>query len=400
MFKRNVLAVSMTLAALCSAQAAMADINGGGATLPQKLYLTPDVLTAGFAPYIGVGSGKGKIAFLENKYNQFGTDTTKNVHWAGSDSKLTTTELSTYATDKEPGWGKLIQVPSVATSVAIPFRKSGANAVDLSVKELCGVFSGRITNWSDISGAGRSGTIQVVYRSESSGTTELFTRFLNAKCTTEPGTFAVTTTFANSYSLGLTPLVGAVAATGSDGVMAALNDTSVAEGRITYISPDFAAPTLAGLDDATKVARVGKDVVNGVAVAGKSPAAANVTAAINVVPLPAAADRGNPDAWVPVFGATTGGGVVAYPSSGYPILGFTNLIFSQCYANATQTGQVRDFFTKHYGTSANNDAAIEANAFVPLPSNWKAAVRASFLTASNALSIGNTNICNGKGRPQ
>lgn len=91
---------------------------------------------------------------------------------------------------------------------------------------------------------------------------------------------------------------------------------------------------------------------------------------------------------------------MAYPDSGYPILGFTNLIFSQCYANATQTGQVRDFFTKHYGTSANNDAAIEANAFVPLPSNWKAAVRASFLTASNALSIGNTNVCNGKGRPQ
>ena len=35
MFKRNVLAASLTLAALCSAQAAMADINGGGATLPQ-----------------------------------------------------------------------------------------------------------------------------------------------------------------------------------------------------------------------------------------------------------------------------------------------------------------------------------------------------------------------------
>ena len=36
MFKRNVLAVSVTLAALCSAQAAMADINGGGATLHSR----------------------------------------------------------------------------------------------------------------------------------------------------------------------------------------------------------------------------------------------------------------------------------------------------------------------------------------------------------------------------
>lgn len=107
MFKRNVLAVSMTLAILCSAQAAMADINGGGATLPQPLYQTSGVLTAGFAPYIGVGSGKGKLAFLNNDYSQFGTGT-KNVHWAGSDSKLTSTELSTYASTKQATWGKLI----------------------------------------------------------------------------------------------------------------------------------------------------------------------------------------------------------------------------------------------------------------------------------------------------
>ena len=395
MFKRNVLAVSMTLAALCSAQAAMADINGGGATLPQALYQTSGVLTTGFAGYIGVGSGNGKAAFLNNDYTKFQAGVTnKNVHWAGSDSKLSATELSTYVTNKQPTWGKLIQVPSVGTSVAIPFNKSGAAAVDLSVNELCGVFSGRINDWKDISGAGRTGPITIVYRSESSGTTELFTRFLNAKCTTEAGTFAVTPIFANSYSLGLTPLVGAVAATGSQGVMTSLSSTA---GGVTYMSPDFAAPTLAGLDDATKVARVGKVVATNTA--GVSPAAANVSAAINAVPVPATTDRGNPDAWVPVFGPDNTAGVQPYPTSGYPILGFTNVIFGQCYADATQTTQVRDFFTKHYGVSGNNDAAITANAFVPLPNAWKNAIRGSFLTASNALSIGNTNVCNGIGRP-
>jgi len=395
MFKRNVLAVSMTLAALCSAQAAMADINGGGATLPQALYQTSGVLTTGFAGYIGVGSGNGKAAFLNNDYTKFVAGVTnKNVHWAGSDSKLSATELSTYVTNKQPTWGKLIQVPSVGTSVAIPFNKSGAAAVDLSVNELCGVFSGRINDWKDISGAGRTGPITIVYRSESSGTTELFTRFLNAKCTTEAGTFAVTPIFANSYSLGLTPLVGAVAATGSQGVMTSLSSTA---GGVTYMSPDFAAPTLAGLDDATKVARVGKVVATNTA--GVSPAAANVSAAINAVPVPATTDRGNPDAWVPVFGPDNTAGVQPYPTSGYPILGFTNVIFGQCYADATQTTQVRDFFAKHYGASNNNDAAITANAFVPLPTAWKVAIRGSFLTASNALSIGNTNVCNGIGRP-
>jgi ABC-type phosphate transport system substrate-binding protein len=399
MFKRNVLAVSMTLAALCSAQAAMADINGGGATLPQQLYQTAGVLTTGFAPYIGVGSGNGKAAFLNNDYTKFVAGVTnKNVHWAGSDSKLTAAELSTYVSAKQATWGKLIQVPSVATSVAIPFRKSGANAVDLSVRELCGVFSGRITNWSGISGAGRSGPITVVYRSESSGTTELFTRFLNAKCA-ETGTFNVTTTFGTSYTGGLP--AGAVSATGSQGVMNALNDTSVAEGRITYMSPDFAATTLEGLDDATKVARVGKDVANGIE--GVSPAPDNVSAAIDLVPVPndpaSPLDVTNPDNWVPVFGKDGVAGVQPYPESGYPILGFTNLIFGQCYANAGQTTQVRDFFAQHYGETVNNDAAITANRFVPLPASWKTAITDTFLTSTSALSIGKTNVCNGIGRP-
>ena len=49
-----------------------------------------------------------------------------------------------------------------------------------------------------------------------------------------------------------------------------------------------------------------------------------------------------------VFGKAGATGTVPYPDTGYPILGFTNLIFSQCYADATQTSQVREFFTKHY----------------------------------------------------
>ncbi|AKJ99806.1 MULTISPECIES: substrate-binding domain-containing protein [Pseudomonas] len=389
MFKRNVLAVSLTLAGLCAAQAAMADVNGGGATLPQPLYQTSGVLTAGFAPYIGVGSGNGKLAFLNNDYTKFvAGNTSKNVHWAGSDSKLSATELSNYVTAHGAAWGPLIQVPSVATSVAIPFNKTGTANVDLSVNQLCGVFSGRLTDWSQITGSGRTGAITVVYRAESSGTTELFTRFLNAKCA-ETGTFAITTTFASSYSGGLP--TGAVAATGSQAVMTALN---AAQGRITYMSPDYAATTLAGLDDATKVARV----------AGVSPAPANVSTAIAAVPVPATANRANPNAWVPVFAATTNPNdpsVVAYPTTGYPILGFTNLIFSQCYADAAQTTQVRDFFTRHYNATAasSNDAAITANRFVPLPAAWKQAVRSSFLTSTNALSIGNTNVCNGIGRP-
>lgn len=36
---------------------------------------------------------------------------------------------------------------------------------------------------------------------------------------------------------------------------------------------------------------------------------------------------------------------------------------------------------------------------LPLHPSWKVAVRSSFLSATNALSIGNPNVCNGIGRP-
>ncbi len=158
MFKRNVLAVSMTLAALCSAQAALADINGGGATLPQALYQTSGVLTAGFAPYIGVGSGNGNVRLPEQRLHQVRGWRDEQERALGRQrlqaERHRTVDL--WSLPSKPAWGKLIQVPSVGTSVAIPFRKSGANVVDLSIKELCGVFSGRVTDWSGISGAGRT----------------------------------------------------------------------------------------------------------------------------------------------------------------------------------------------------------------------------------------------------
>jgi ABC-type phosphate transport system substrate-binding protein len=397
MLKPKIFVVSIALAAGCSSFTALAEVNGGGATLPQPLYQTAGVLTAGFTPYVGVGSGRGKAAFLNNDYSKLVAGvTTKSVHWAASDSKLTAAERDTYESTKQPGWGKLIQVPSLATSIAIPFNKTGANAVDLSINQLCGVFSGRLTNWSEITGSGRTGAITVVYPDESSGTTEVFTRFLNAKCVFEQKRFAVTTDFKNSYGFvngsisGSLP-VGAVPAVTSQGVMTALN---AAQGRITYMGPAYAATTLAGLEDATKVAKV----------AGVSPIPANISAAIAVVPVPSFANAANQNAWVPTFAAiasTTDPSVVAYPTAGYPILGFTNLIFSQCYADAEQTSQVRAFLTRHYSLSpfGSNDTAIRNNRFVPLPNAWKTAVTNNFLNATSSLSIGNPNVCNGIGRP-
>jgi ABC-type phosphate transport system substrate-binding protein len=261
-----------------------------------------------------------------------------------------------------------------------------------------------LTDWSQLYG-GRSGSLTVVYPQGVSGTTELFTRFLNAKCNpvVEGGTFAITKVFSQSFSRGLPatainprqqpikdtiPPYWETFKDTSEGVMSTLN---YAEGRITFIGAGYAATTLSGLDDASKVARV-----NGV-----SPAPVNIAAALAAIPVPALAIRANPNAWVPVFGPLNPNdpSVFAYPSTGYSILGFSTVIFSQCYADAAQAAQVRAFLARHYGAIVNNDAAITANRFVPLPAAWKTALRSTFLTATSGLSIGNPSVCNGIGRP-
>nr|BFD42368.1 PstS family phosphate ABC transporter substrate-binding protein [Pseudomonas sp. FFPRI_1] len=374
------------------AQQVQADVYGGGSTLPQPLYQTQGVLTAGFAAYAGMDRGRDKAAFLINDYGLLVPGSNpRSVHWVASESKLTYAELNAYAFAHQAAWGRLIQVPAAATSIAIAFNKAGSAEVDLSVNTLCGVFSGRITDWSQIFASGRSGFLNVVYPNRS-GATELFTRFLNAKCS-EAGTFAITTDFASSYSGGLP--AGAVAANTSEEIMQLLN---AQEGRISFVSPAYAASTLEGLSDATKVARV----------AGMAPTPANIVDAVASIRAPTQypngypADLANPGNWVPVFAASANyqdPSVVAYPYSGYPILGFTNLIVSQCYADAVQTSQIRAFITRHFRNLANNDIAIRNNRLVPLPAVWKNAVRDTFLNADSALSIGNPNVCNGIGRP-
>src|SRR3972149_367732 len=210
MNKCKTLAALVATALLATVGAASAQtVTGGGASLPADLYKgsSDSILPANFR-YAVTGSGTGKKAFLENNSLLFST--TGTVHFAGSDSVLSGTELNTYTTNfNQPTnanrYGALIQVPSVATSVTIPFNKAGS-AVNLSVAQICGVFSGAISDWSTID-ANRSGPIQVVYRAESSGTSEMFSRFLTAACAAENadtsklvgGKFAIKSTFADLY---------------------------------------------------------------------------------------------------------------------------------------------------------------------------------------------------------
>jgi ABC-type phosphate transport system substrate-binding protein len=375
MFKRNVFAVSLALASLCSAQA-MAAVVGGGATLPQNLYTTPGVFPAGFNPYVGVGSGGGKTAVLTNNAASLGLPAGTTVDYAGSDSVLSATELATYktahqspavATSSPDNWGPLIQVPSAATSVTVPYKKAGISNLNLTSAQLCGIFAGTITNWSAISSA--SGPITVVYRSGSSGTSEIFTRHLNSQCAAQIG---VSSTFTSAVVGGVK--ANFVAATGSTGIVSTVNNT---EGAIGYVGPEDV--------DATNNAVVAR-------VNGNLPTVGNVTTALTTSAPPAVADRADPAKWAPVLAA---------PASGYSIVGYTNLIFSQCYKDAADNTAVRSLLSRHYNSvaSLNNDAAIIAQKLIPLTPQWKVAIRDTFWGTSSSLAVGNTTACNSIGRP-
>lgn len=370
MFKRTLIAASLTVAALASAQA-MA-VTGGGASLPAALYKgsANSILPANFS-YAVTGSGIGKSAFLTNTPGQFGT--TGVVDFAGSDSVLSTAEINTYNTNFGTAYGPLIQLPSVATSVVIPYKKAGQTALNLTTTQLCDALSGAKTTWGDLlsnNPAADPTPIRVVYRNVSSGTTEILSRYLNTLCPTK---FAVNTTFTKARlpADSAVPTHWKGVAETKD-VVAAVNEE---DGSIGYVGPDGA--------NASSNAVVAR--VNNV-----QPTSLNVTLALGNAALPT--NPAQPAQWVPV---------IASPAVGYPIVAYTNFIFGQCYKDAAVANDVRSFLTTHYSNPGNNTATTAHN-FIAVPVAWKDAVTANFITntSGNNLDINNINVCNGKGREQ
>ncbi|WP_434589348.1 substrate-binding domain-containing protein [Pseudomonas sp. R4-83] len=369
MFKRTLIAASLTVAALASAQA-MA-VTGGGATLPAALYKgsADSILPANFS-YAAVGSGAGKTAFLTNVATGFGA--TGTVHFAGSDSVLSASEISTYNSAFGASYGPLIQLPSVATSVAIPYKKSGQTALNLTSAQLCDAFSGTVTTWGGLLGTADTTPIRIVYRNTSSGTSEILTRHLNAVCPTK---FTTNSTFVKARPAGSTLPSNWVGVAGTADVAPTV---AAVDGSLGYVGPD-------GID-ATSNALVSR--INNV-----QPTSANVALALaSVTPPATAALAADPIRWSPV---------VANPAIGYKLAAYTNLIVGQCYKDAAVANDVKAFLTTHYNTTTN-DLAIKNHGFVTVPSAWKTKVYETFVSNATGynLNINNTSVCNTIGRPQ
>jgi phosphate transport system substrate-binding protein len=148
-------------------------LNGSGSTLQQNY---DNAAIAAFTQanpgatinYNGVGSGQGQ-SDLANKNTQFG----------GSDVAISSTNLPKF------GGETVLYFPIVADPVTISYNLPSVSTLDLSGDTIAKIFSGSIKFWDDAAiAADNSGNklphtpITVVHRSDSSGTTGNFTKYL------------------------------------------------------------------------------------------------------------------------------------------------------------------------------------------------------------------------------
>lgn len=134
--------------------------------------------------YNPTGSGAGIKQFIAGQ-----------VDFAGSDSALRTTpkdgriEAAEAAkTCGSPAWN----LPMVTGPVAVAYNLDGIDTLVLTPKVTANIFSGRITTWNDPAIAAinkgaklPADPIKVFFRSDESGTTENFTKYLNVAAPTD-----------------------------------------------------------------------------------------------------------------------------------------------------------------------------------------------------------------------
>jgi phosphate transport system substrate-binding protein len=209
-----VVAVAVGMLAGASSALAATTINGAGATFPALLYgRWAGHYSAARIIYNAVGSGTG-IAQITN-----GT-----VNFGASDKPLTRAVLNS-----SPG---LVQFPScvggVVPIVHIPGVSSGR--LKLTGPVLALIYEGKITKWSDSRitslnhGLKLSGKIWTVHRSDSSGTTWIFTHYLKA----------VSSAWGFTDMSGRWPGSNAIGMAKSSGVAAAVKSRVGAIGYIEY----------------------------------------------------------------------------------------------------------------------------------------------------------------------
>jgi phosphate transport system substrate-binding protein len=153
-------------------EALTVSIAGGGASFPDAYYQAVNADFNGIAgtervTYAKSGSSDGRAQLAAG-----------TVDYAGSDSLPKDTETFN---------GTLLFFPTVAAPITVSYNLEGVDELNLSADVIAGIFQAEITTWDDAKikadnpDAELPATaITVVHRSDGSGTTNNFTKFLTA----------------------------------------------------------------------------------------------------------------------------------------------------------------------------------------------------------------------------
>ncbi|GAB3491000.1 phosphate ABC transporter substrate-binding protein PstS [Flexivirga lutea] len=124
--------------------------------------------------YNGTGSGAGITKFIA-----------KQVDFAGSDSALNPDKGEPAKAAKACN-STALDIPMVTGPIAVSYNLKGVGKLNLTPQLIAKIFAGKITTWNDPAiktankGAALPATkISVFFRSDSSGTTDNFTNYLN-----------------------------------------------------------------------------------------------------------------------------------------------------------------------------------------------------------------------------
>lgn len=287
--------------------------------------------------YDPVGSGGGIEQFLSAA-----------VSFAGSDGLLDDDEYA-LAVERCEGDGGAYHLPMYISPVAVIFNLEGIGSVNLDAETIANIFDGNITTWDDEAIASQnpdvtlpSSSITVVFRSDSSGTTDNFTDYLE-QASNGAWPYEATKEFSSA----------ATQAIGADGTSAVVQTVTDTPGAIGYADASRAGSL------GTVALKVGEEYVPFTA-----EAAANIVAA-----SPLTENRnGENDLAYAIDRTTT-------DSSAYPLTLVSYHIVCSAYADETERSLVTSFL-KYVASDEGQAASASAAGTAPLSADLSAQVTA------------------------
>ncbi|QIS17496.1 phosphate ABC transporter substrate-binding protein PstS [Nocardia terpenica] len=294
--------------------------------------------------YTSSGSGAGVNEFVGGQTDFGGSDSALDPAKGEPDKAA--------ARCGSPAWN----LPTVFGPIAITYNLDGISDLVLDGPTAAKIFSGQITNWNDPQVKALNSNeadklpdlkISVLFRSDESGTTDNFQRYLGA-ASKGAWTKGAGKTFAGGVGEG---------AKGNEGTSAAINNT---KGAITYNEWSFAK------SQNLKMARILTDKA-------VKPVELTVEAAQKAVAGVAVSGKGND------LVLDTNSFYNPSDPGAYPIMLATYEVVCSHYSDADTAKAVKAFLTS---ATTNGQNGLDQAGYIPIPDTFKAKLTA----AINAIS--------------